>query len=327
MLRAYASQEGRPLSDLGTEDPDLPQAQWIDLFDPTDAEKAQVLRTTGLTVASEDDLDEIETSSRLSFNGKAIYMSMPLTITANGPHPHSKPVGFVLSQDRLITIRFLESRVFRAFIDEQHRTPMEDGGPVGIFLTILENIVEKLADLLETTRDELDRVSRTIFKHDPDSKKRPGRQDRELQVTIKTIGRAGDLMSHVRDSLLGIDRILPFVTQVGDAWISKTHKERMKSLRRDVTALTDYDNSLNNKMQFLLDATLGLINTAQNNIIKVLTVVSVVGVPPTLVASIYGMNFKWIPELEWAYGYFYGLGMIVASAILPLIWFKKKGWI
>jgi magnesium transporter len=327
MLKAYASQEGRPLADLGADDAAIAKAQWIDLFEPTEEEKAQVLRATGFTIASEDDLDEIETSSRLSYDGHAIYMSMPLTIAANGPHPHSKPVGFVLSQERLITIRFLDSRAFRAFLEEQHRTPMDDAGPVGIFLTILEGIVEKLADLLETTRDELDRVSRTIFMHDPESGKRPGRQDRELQLTIKTIGRAGDLMSHVRDSLLGIDRILPFVTQAGDAWINRTHKERMKSLRRDVTSLTDYDNSLNNKMQFLLDATLGLINTAQNNIIKVLTVVSVVGVPPTLVASIYGMNFKDMPELNWAFGYPYGLTLIVLSAVLPLLWFRFRGWL
>jgi magnesium transporter len=104
-------------------------------------------------------------------------------------------------------------------------------------------------------------------------------------------------------------------------------RDRMKSLRQDVASLSDYDGHLNGKMQFLLDATLGLINNAQNNIIKVLTVVSVVGIPPTLFASIYGMNFKDMPELNWSYGYPYGLTVIVLSAVIPLIWMKIRGWI
>jgi magnesium transporter len=326
MLGAYAAREGQPLADLPP-DGDLSQAKWIDLFQPTEAEKARVLEATGIAVASEDELDAIETSSRLAFDGNTIYLSMPLIAKAEGQPADTKPIGFVLSRDRLITIRFNRSMAFHNFLDTQHRTPMEDVAPIDIFMLMLEAISDRLADLLENIRDDLDRISRLIFLDGDDGMRRNRKQGNELQDVLKAIGRAGDLMSRVRDSLLGVGRILPYVAQVAAPWIDRGLRERIKSLRQDVISLSDYDGHLNGKMQFLLDATLGLINTTQNNIIKVLTVVSVVGVPPTLVASIYGMNFKGMPELEWTYGYEYGVTMIVLSAVIPLIWFRMRGWL
>jgi magnesium transporter len=144
---------------------------------------------------------------------------------------------------------------------------------------------------------------------------------------LRSIGRAGDRLSNLRDSLLGIQRIVLYATQHAAGFMPAEDRQRLKTVRQDVTSLTDYDGQLANKVQFLLDATLGFINIEQNNSIKILTVVSVVGVPPTLVASIYGMNFKTMPELDWAWGYPYGLTMIVLTAVIPLIWFKRKGWI
>jgi len=191
----------------------------------------------------------------------------------------------------------------------------------------MEAISDRLADLLENLRDDLDRISKLIFHDAGGAHKRQRRQEKGLQDVLRAIGRAGDTMSLVRDSLLGIGRILPYVAQVGAPWIDRAMRDRIKSLRQDVSSLADYDGHLNSKMQFLLDATLGLINNTQNNIIKVLTVVSVVGVPPTLVASIYGMNFKNMPELNWNFGYPYGITMIVLSAVIPLIWFRLRGWL
>ena len=326
MLGAYAAREGQPLADFPVEG-DLSQAQWIDLYQPTADEKARVLAATGLGIATEDELDEIETSSRLAFDGQAIYLSMPLIAKIEGQAPETKPIGFVLSRDRLLTIRFNRSLAFHNFLETQHRTPMESVAPIGIFMLMMEAISDRLADLLENIRDDLDRVSKLIFHDASNGKKRGRRQDNELQDVLRSIGRAGDTMSRVRDSLLGIGRILPYVAQVAASWIDRAMRDRIKSLRQDIASLADYDGHLNTKMQFLLDATLGLINNTQNNIIKVLTVVSVVGVPPTLVASIYGMNFKDMPELNWAYGYPYGLTMILLSAVLPLVWFKLRGWL
>jgi magnesium transporter len=324
MLGAYAAREGQPLADFPIEG-DLSQAQWIDLFEPTPEEKARVVAATGLEVATEDELSEIETSSRLAFDGNAVYLSMPLIAKAEGQAPDTRPIGFVLTHDRLITIRFNRSLAFHRFLETQHRTPMESVAPIGIFMLMMEAISDRLADLLENLRDDLDRVSKLIF-HDTGAQG-SRKQGNQLQEVLRSIGRAGDTMSRVRDSLLGIGRILPYIAQVAAPWIDRPMRDRIKSLRQDVASLADYDGHLNGKMQFLLDATLGLINNTQNNIIKVLTVVSVVGVPPTLVASIYGMNFKDMPELSWNFGYPYGLTLIVLSAVIPLIWFKMRGWL
>src|SRR5205085_5110466 len=136
----------------------------------------------------------------------------------------------------------------------------------------------------------------------------------------------GDLVSKIRDGLLALARIVPFVASNGASWIHPELKPRLETVRRDIISLSDYDTHLINKVQLLLDATLGLINIEQNNIIKVLTIVSVVGVPPTLVASMYGMNFRHMPELDWAWGYPYGLALIAVSAVAPLLWFRWRGW-
>jgi magnesium transporter len=142
---------------------------------------------------------------------------------------------------------------------------------------------------------------------------------------LRRVGSAGDLVSKVRDTLLSLSRIVPYVAGIG-TWLPDNVKPRLETMRHDLASLSDYDAHLSNKVQLLLDATLGLINVEQNDIIKVLTIVSVVGVPPTLVASMYGMNFKNIPEYDWAWGYQWGLMLIFCSAVLPLVWFKIRGW-
>jgi magnesium transporter len=326
MLGAYAAREGQPLCDF-PEDGNLAEAQWIDLLDPTTAEKQRVAEATGLTIATEEELSAIETSSRLAYDGNAIYLSMPLVAKMDDAPTDVRPIGFILNRERLVTIRFNRSRAFHNFLEAQHRKPMESGEPLNIFLSLLEAMSDRMSDLLENMRDELDSISKQIFSEAGVGPRHGRKLDNELQNVLKRLGRAADLMSSIRDSLLGVGRILPYVGQIAAPWIDRENRDRLKSLRQDITSLSDYDGHLNNKLQFLLDATLGLINNAQNNIIKVLTVVSVVGVPPTLIASIYGMNFKDIPELNWAWGYPYGLTMIALSAVLPLIWFKMRGWL
>jgi magnesium transporter len=118
-----------------------------------------------------------------------------------------------------------------------------------------------------------------------------------------------------------------YVETAAADWLPKELKPKLRTLRRDIASVSDFDTHLNDKLQFLLDATLGFINIAQNNLMKVLTVVSVVGVPPVLVAGIYGMNFKAMPDLDWAWGYPYGLALIAITGIIPLVWFRVRGWI
>src|SRR5712691_8719990 len=148
----------------------------------------------------------------------------------------------------------------------------------------------------------------------------------DRRVILRRVGASGDLASKIRDGLLGLARMVPYVESLGAAWLPEAVKPRFETMRHDIASLSDYDAHLVNKVQLLLDATLGLINVEQNDIIKVLTIVSVVGVPPTLVASMYGMNFKYMPELSWDWGYPYGLALIAISAVAPLLWFKWRGW-
>ena len=205
----------------------------------------------------------------------------------------------MLTPERLVTIRFQPSRLFEGFADRLPRDEALNLGPCHVFVGVLEAIVDRIADVLEGIRANLDAISLGIFQEDVVTGRRR-REDAELRATLKRIGRIGDLVSRIRDSLLGVGRIVPYVGHVAGDWIPADLRPRFKTLRQDIASLNDYDAHLSNKIQFLLDAVLGFINIAQNNIIKVLTVVSVVGVPPTLVASVYGMNFKGMPELDWA---------------------------
>ena len=301
---------------------------WIDLLQPEPWEIGFVERITGLKIPSLEELSEIESSSRLRARDGALYLSAPLIYRPAPDQPISTPVGFVLTRDRLITVRFAELTSFASFAD---RPRPADGAQItsaGVFIELLEAVVDRLADALERSASELDSLSHRLFRKGPSGplSRRRSVGEADLRVILRRVGHNGDLASKIRDSLLGIARIMPFVSTLAADWLPAEVKPRLQTLRQDVTSLNDYDAHLVNKVQLLLDATLGLINIDQNNMIKVLAIVSVVGVPPTLVASMYGMNFKYMPELNWAWGYPYGLALIALSAVLPLLWFKWRGW-
>lgn len=326
MLRTFGWVGGRlqPIP-LPFDETALPKVGWIDAINPTPEESGLVERLAGLKVSNRDELAEIESSSRLAFEDGILYLSMSQLVKPEDGPARSAPLGFVLAKDRLVTIRFEASRLFDSFPDRMRLDKAPGASPAHVFVSLLEAIVDRLADLLEHIRADLDAISSRAFGEDH-ARYKPKREDAELRATLKRIGRIGDLTSRIRDSLLGIARIVPYAAQAGADFLPADLRPRLKTLRQDISSLADYDAYLANKIQFLLDAVLGFISIAQNNIIKVLTVVSVVGVPPTLVASIYGMNFKLMPELEWAFGYPYALTLILISAIGPLLWFKKRGW-
>ena len=299
---------------------------WLDLLNPTDQERSAVERVTRLRVPAQADISEIESSSRLMAEGEALYLSMPLTYFDQELEASAvSPIGFVLSAKYLITIRYAAMPVFDVFADRFASNTRTSSG--GAFVGLLEAIIDRLADVLEHVGTELSVVSHQIFGTERATERNSNKIDARLRETLGRIGRRGDRLANIRDSLVGTQRIVNYVHDLSNDWMDKTLVHRCGTLRSDIASLMEYDVQLSNKVQFLLDATLGFISIEQNNGIKILTVVSVVGVPPTLVASIYGMNFKWIPELQWEYGYFYGLTVIVLSAILPLLWFKKRGWI
>jgi len=299
---------------------------WIDLLEPNPAEIAFVEEATRLAMPSMHDLSEIENSSRLRTERNALYVNAPLIYHVESDEPTSTPLGFVLTADLLITIRFAELSAFAALANRKMPSDAPSLTSSTVFSDLIEAIVDRLADVLERIATELDTLSRRLFRTESSRRRRRPVESLTLRVLLRRVGHNGDLVSKIRDSLLGIARIVAFVLSLGREWLPADVKPRLETVRQDVASLNDYDLHLANKVQLLLDATLGMISIEQNNIIKVLAVVSVVGIPPTLIASMYGMNFKYMPELGWAWGYPYGLALIAVSAILPLLWFKWRGW-
>jgi magnesium transporter len=319
MLTAFACQDGTLHRETGP----LGAAQWIDLLEPTDEESERVARETGVAIPSEADINEIESSSRLATRNGALYLSMPL-VSRPDSEPRSISIGFVLTSDRLITVRFAPSRLIDHFMT---RTDLSARGGPHVLVILLEAIVDRQADALEQVRTDLEIISHRIFCDEMVTATGRKREDAMLRATLVQLGRIGDLISHIRESQVSAGRIVPYVEGVADDWLPHELKPRFNTLRRDIASLNDFDTHLNDKLQFLLDATLGFINIAQNNVMKVLTVVSVVGIPPVLVAGIYGMNFKSIPEYDWSWGYAYGLAVIALTAIIPLAVFKWRNWV
>jgi magnesium transporter len=301
----------------------LNEAVWIDLLSPTDDEIAAAERATDLKIPSREELSAIEASSRLQRIGPALYLSTPLM--AGIEVPYLTPAGFVLTEKHLLTVRFDKSAAF----DAAARHAREDGDPLtssGAFTCVFESIIDRMADMLEAASAELEQVSRSIF-HQKPRKRDASRSELFQRNILSKVGRIGERLSLIRDVLLGVGRIVPFVLEVRHASAPDSIAARLKAVRQDIASLNDYEGYLANKVQFLLDAVLGFITISQNDIFKVLTVASIVGIPPTLMAGVYGMNFKVMPELNWTLGYPFGLLVILISALIPLAWFKWKGWL
>ncbi len=301
-------------------------AVWVDLMDPTEAELEAAGQMTGLRVPSRDSIAEIENSSRVFTEHGVMYFSMPYSYLGEDGRAHITPVGFVLSDTILLSLRYRELPAIDSYAERfgQHR---ETGSAAG-FVGLLEAIVDRLADVLERVAADLNRLSKQTFASEDQSAGRRTirRADRELRMVLTEVGRCGDSLGNLRDSVLGIGRIVGYSQQACARW-SPELVTRLATLRSDVTSLNDYDQQLNSKVSFLLDAVLGFISIEQNNGVKVLTVVSVVGIPPTFVVGLYGMNFKNMPELGWSWGYEFGWLMIIISVIIPLVWFRIKGWL
>lgn len=302
-------------------------AVWLDLYNATDEERAFTERVTGLRVPARTELSEIERSSRLSMRSGVLTMSTPMVSPGDGERRVIAPLGFVVSPERLLTIRYAPMTALDAYAEDMcdEAAPAPTG--MGAFIGVLEAIVDRLADVLENAGAELDGLSHQVFRPETMGVKRMRREGAIMQQTLTAVGQAGDLLSHLRDSLVGIGRIGAYTSESAASWTSPELRARLATARQDITSLNDYGVQIMGKVQFLLDATLGFINIQQNNVMKVLTVASIVGIPPVLIAGIYGMNFKNMPELSWSFGYAYGLGVILVSGILPLWWFWRRGWL
>jgi magnesium transporter len=298
-------------------------AVWIDLKSPVPGEDKAVERLVGIEIPTREDMQEIEASSRLYIEHGARYMTATLMCAADSQAPRTTPVTFILAGHRLVTVRYDEPRPFALTAAKLARSCSPNITGDGVLLELLDAVIDRCADILERAGADVDSVSSQIF--EPSAERGHARTYSQILLTI---GKKGDLTSKVRESLVSIGRLISFVLVETDAgrW-SKEQKVQFKTQQRDVVSLTDHASYLSNKITFVLDAMLGVVNLEQNNIIKLFSVMAVVLMPPTLIASIYGMNFRRMPELEWAHGYPLALLAMLLAAVLPYMFFKWKRWL
>ena len=300
------------------------RAFWVDLLNPTPVEIAQVAAEYGVEIPSRESLQEIESSSRLRAEGQVLYLSMPLAIQDEAADFAPVPLGFILSPQLLVTVRFSEVHAFAQVKARIEKDPHV--GSAAAFCTLMEGMVDFSADKLEKLSSDLAAVSARSFRPKTSPRQGDKRISRGLRDCLSAVGIAGDDLSRIRESILGLQRIIGFMIKMAADWLLPEEKTRLSTAQQDLISLIDFEGHLSGKTQFLLDAILGFINTEQNEIFKVLTIASVVGIPPTLIASMYGMNFHNMPELGWRWGYPYGLALIALSTLLPILWFKRRGW-
>ena len=306
-------------------DADVPEAAvWFDLVTPTLQEDKIVERQVGIAVPTREEMQEIEVTSRLYVEQGARYMTATLMCQSDTDAPKTTPVTFILSGHRLITVRYDEPRPFMIVGHKLARICPAGASGESVLMELLDAVIDRAADILERIGIEVDQVSRAIF----ESEETTAERSKSYRTILKTIGRKGDLTSKVRESLVSIGRLLLYLANEADSmrW-AKEPRAQLRGMQRDVQSLSDHAAYLTNKIQFLLDALLGMVTLDQNNVIKIFSVAAVVLLPPSLVATVYGMNFRNMPELEWTLGYPMALVLILLAAVLPYYFFKWKKWL
>lgn len=297
---------------------------WVDMLSPSDAEEHEVEALLQIDAPTPEEMQEIEVSSRLYSENGALYITATLIINVDSDAPESKSVTFIIRGKTLITLRYSEPKAFSMYLSRVTRgsnDKYEDG--FHVFLGLMKAVIDRLSDTLELVGRELDETSRAVFQSPAKGKE----QTHDLQELLKKIGRMGDLNGKARESLLSLSRVFSYLSLSAQEEHKLKHGDVVATFTKDIGSLTDHATYLSNKVNLLLDATLGLINIEQNAIIKIFSVAAVVFLPPTLIASIYGMNFEHMPELEWLLGYPFAVGLMILSAILPYLYFKKKKWL
>jgi|SRR5450830_164461 len=324
MLSVYVPR-GNTLERIAVEPGAAPPeaAVWIDLVTPTVQEDKLVEQLLGIAVPTREEMQEIEVSSRLYVENGARYMTATLMCASDSATPKTTPVTFILSNHRLATVRYEEPRPFAIVEHKLARAcPAKVAGET-VLMDLLDAVIDRAADILERIGGEVDHVSHSIF--EPDDEAQPP----SYKDVLTALGRKGDLTSKVRESLVSVGRLLLFLANEAEGmrWAKDT-RAQLQSMQRDVTSLSDHATYLSNKVMFLLDALLGIVSIQQNDIIKIFSIVAVVFMPPTLVASIYGMNFHHnMIELDWEFGYPFAILLMVLAAVGPLLVFKWKKWL
>ena len=325
MLRAYGPESRGEVIDPNHQD--IPAtATWIDLEEPTAEEERLVELALGVNVPTPEELAEIEPSSRLYEDDGALYMTMSTLFGVTDGQPASTPIGFVLANNRLVTVRYATPRSILHFMALARRDPLVVGSGMTAMTRLLDSIVDRLADELEEGATELEKISQQIFGRGAHASEQRIPAQR-LRALLNRIGRVQGLLAQIRETAVSAQRVIGFVSASPLARQSEEEVEKIRMLAADVASLIDHSGFLTNNLTFLLDASLGLISIEQNAIIKIFSVAAVIFLPPTLVGTVYGMNFDHMPELDWLYGYPMALSLMILSAILPYWFFKRRGWL
>jgi magnesium transporter len=320
-------------------------AVWIDLLAPTPAEIAFIARAFSIELPTPEDMKEIESSSRLYAEDDAVFMTTSVIYHSETDRPDQCELSFVLAREALVTVRYQEPKSIPTFVSRINKQPDLLASPEAALLGLLDAVVDRVADVLEIVGARIDVLANSVFtarlRDNPKGRSAGGRAvgraaareekrgqaTEDLQEVLRGIGRAGDITHKIRDTLAGMDRLAAYLASATAGRLSKDHKAALKTLQRDIRSLNEHVGFLSHEAAFLLDATLGLVNLEQNRIIKIFSVAAVAFLPPTLVGTIYGMNFEHMPELEWALGYPVALLLMVLSGVLPLVYFRWRGWL
>jgi magnesium transporter len=301
-----------------------PDVTWVDLSQPTPAEDRTTEGFLGASIPTREESQEIEYSSRFYSEDNAVFMTASLLTGVDRGEPRLMPFTIIVAGDRLATVRYADFHAMN-WVMARAGKPIGGGASTpALLMSLIESVVDRSADVLERISAVVDRINREIFTREPENRRR----DRELAAIISEIGVQGDLAAKVRESLASLERLVQFAgLALPPAYSKGNNKARLKLVGRDIRSLEDHIAFLNNKINFLLDASLGLITVEQNEVIRVLTVAATVFFPPTLLGTIWGMNFDFMPELSWPIGYPLAIVAILASMAAPYLYFRRRGWL
>ena len=301
-----------------------PATGWIDLFQPTPEDYRAAERFLGAPVPTREEAQEIEFSSRLYTEDGATFMTATVMTGVDAGNPELAPFTIAMAGERIITLRYNDLRALRHFLTRASKPGSGCSSAPAVFLGLIEAIIDRAADVLERISGDVDRINRDVFARRRD----PAHEGRELSELIEAIGVQGDLAAKARESLASLERLIQYAGLAAPSINAKgNNRARMKLAARDIRSLEDHVTFLSNKINFLLDATLGLISVEQNEVIRVLTVLSTFFFPPTLIGTFYGMNFHFMPELSWPFAYPLVIGAMIVSALVPYFYFKRRGWL
>ena len=291
---------------------------WLDLLDPDAAERGHAESLLGAKLPQREQISAIELSSRLHADNEILRLNVPAFARAEAGRGAMTPLGFVLTPKLLVSIRYAESLAF-AHTSKLATAADAPNGSIETFIALIEAIVNVAADRMEETSGEMSKLSRAVF---ADERGQRGL----LRGTLFKVGAMQRQIVQLRAAMLGVSRVIAYLCESAPNWIDKKHLQRLKTMQTDIGSLNEFDQQLSDRLQFLLDAVLGFINNNQNDIMKVLTIVSVLTIGPMTLAGIWGMNFKSIAEYDWPHGYAMALAAMTVSVIVPLVIFKWKKW-